>query len=125
MAGNSLDAGFTLVEIMIVICVLALLAAIAAPNLARARRESQAVLCTQWLERIAGAKAQVAFADHLGPSDTPTDSALIVYIHQDRVISALDGASDLCPAGGVYNVNSVAANPTCSMAGGPGLHQIE
>lgn len=117
--------GFTLVEIMIVICVIGLLAAIAAPNFARARRDSQAVLCTQWLERIAGAKSQVAFEEHLGPFETPTDSALIAYIHQDRVITAVNGASDLCPAGGTYTVGNISVNPTCSLAVSPGRHKIE
>jgi prepilin-type N-terminal cleavage/methylation domain-containing protein len=117
--------GFTLVEIMIVICVIGLLAAIAAPNFARSRRESQGVLCAQWLERIAGAKAQVAFAEKLRPSDTPTDAALIAYIHQDIIITALNGCSNLCPAGGTYTVNNISTNPTCTLDAGPGHHRIE
>jgi len=117
--------GFTLTEIMVVIGILGLLAAMVIPNYLNARQRSQAVLCTEWLERIAGAKAQVAFADRLRPTETPSDSALIAYIHQDQIITALDGTTELCPAGGTYAVNNVGSNPTCSMASGSGLHQLE
>lgn len=115
---------FTLVEIMIVVCILGLIAAIAAPNFVKARHHSQAVLCTQWLERIDGAKAQIAFAERMRPTQIPSDTAIIKYIQEDRVINKVDGATDLCPAGGFYRVNDIATHPSCSMAEAPGLHQL-
>jgi prepilin-type N-terminal cleavage/methylation domain-containing protein len=42
---NSKRAGFTLVEIMIVVAIIALLAAIAVPGFLRARKRSQARRC--------------------------------------------------------------------------------
>jgi len=121
----TLPGGFTLVEIMIVICILALLTALVIPNYQRARERSQAILCTEWLARISGAKAQVAFADRLRPTETPSDAALIAYIHQDRIIDRVDGTTELCPAGGAYTVNNLSNDPTCAFASGPGLHQLE
>jgi len=51
---NSISA-FTLVEIMIVVGIIALLAAIAVPNFLRARKRSQATRCLEDLRIISGA----------------------------------------------------------------------
>jgi prepilin-type N-terminal cleavage/methylation domain-containing protein len=53
-------AGFTLVEIMIVVAIIALLAAIAVPNFLRARKRSQATRILEDLRVIDGAIDQYA-----------------------------------------------------------------
>src|SRR4051794_31623038 len=50
-------AGFTLVEIMIVVAIIALLAAIAIPNFVKARTASQKTACIANMKQIEGAKA--------------------------------------------------------------------
>ncbi|HEQ60126.1 MAG TPA: type II secretion system protein [Firmicutes bacterium] len=116
--------GFTLVEIMIVVAVIGLIAAIAMLNFIRARETSQATLCSQSLERLDGAKVLAAFEFNLGDLDVPTDDQLIPFFSAPFG-TAVDGSSDLCPAGGTYSVNDVASPPTCSLAGGPGWHEIQ
>jgi prepilin-type N-terminal cleavage/methylation domain-containing protein len=54
-------SGFTLVEIMIVVAVIGLLAAIAIPNFVRARTTSQTNACINNLRQIDGAKQQWGF----------------------------------------------------------------
>lgn len=118
-------SGFTLVEIMIVIAIIGLIAAIAIPNFIKAREDSQATACATNLEQINGAKQQVAFAQNLGPSDTPSDVALMQYLQLGSTIAAVNNSSDICPAGGLYTVGNMSTLPTCSLAGGPGDHQVE
>ncbi len=52
--------GFTLVEIMIVVAVIGLLAAIAIPNFVKARATSQANACINNLKKIDDAASQFA-----------------------------------------------------------------
>ena len=117
---------FTLVEVMIVIAIIGLIASIAIPNFIRARQESQGTMCTGWLERIGGAKIQVAFAENLREDETPTDEQLIEYLDDvGGSITAVDGSTDLCPAAGTYSVNDISTDPTCSLAGEPGEHRLK
>lgn len=58
--------GFTLVEIMIVVAIIALLAAIAVPNFLRARKRSQATSILKELQMIDAAKDQYAIERNKG-----------------------------------------------------------
>src|SRR5438477_12065760 len=71
---TSKSSGFTLVEIMIVVAIIGLLAAIAIPNFVRARTTSQRNACINNLRQIDGAKQQWALENHKTSTDTAPTS---------------------------------------------------
>ena len=101
-------AAFTLVEIMIVVAIIGLLAAIAIPNFVRARENAQRTACQANLRSIAGAKMTWALEQRRGNADVPTDADLF---GPTLYISAKPG----CPANGSYTINQVDTKPTCSV----------
>ena len=106
-------AAFTLVEIMIVVAIIGLLAAIAIPNFVRARTTSQTNACINNLRQMDGAVQQYALENKLASTATYTLSAIKPYI---KLTSA--GALPACPAGGTYSPGASVTNPpTCSVTG--------
>lgn len=73
-------SAFTLVEIMIVVAIIGMLAAIAIPNFVVARTKSQATTCINNLRIIDGAKQMWALDAKKSSSDTPTPADLQPYI---------------------------------------------
>src|SRR5437016_3738650 len=102
--------GFTLVEIMVVMAIMASILAIALPSFARARDRSVARACQHNLKEILCAKERWAMDNNRGPLDTPSMTELAVP-------GVYMKGTPLCPSGGKYTVGRLDEMPLCSIGG--------
>ena len=100
------NQGFTLVEIMIVVAIIAILAAVAIPNFVKYRKNSQATACISNLKQLQTAVEQARM-------NNKYDGATTSIIGSTLYIKVMPA----CPAGGTYTLPGAAddtAVPTCS-----------
>ncbi len=115
-------SGFTLVELMIIVAVIGLLAALVIPNGLRAYARVQRQVCIENLRQLDRAKQQWALDSGQGGSATPTELEIAPYLNRSG-----STANFVCPADPgkgkkskrsfdtSYRMNEVTNAPTCKI----------
>jgi prepilin-type N-terminal cleavage/methylation domain-containing protein len=117
-------AGFTLVEIMIVVAIIGLLATIAIPNFVRARLKAQQSACINNLRQIDGAKQTWALENRASQATVPTIANIQPYLGRGT-----QGTAPTCPADPAntfatsYSLNDLQTAPTCLIS--PTDHHLD
>jgi prepilin-type N-terminal cleavage/methylation domain-containing protein len=104
-------SAFTLVEIMIVVGIIGLLAAIAIPNFVRARVTSKRATCINNLRQIDAAVQQWAMELKKAPGDVPAVTDILPYMK--HVVACPSGGTDISDS---YTLPAVTNQPTCNLA---------
>jgi prepilin-type N-terminal cleavage/methylation domain-containing protein len=131
---NSRKAGFTLVEIMIVVAIIGLLAAIAIPNFLKARSTSQQNACINNLRQIDGAIQQWALETGAQATTALNANGSQIQPYMGRGSSGVLPFCPLDPAkafGSSYTITDPSTPPACQLAptgdppgGGQYLHVL-
>jgi prepilin-type N-terminal cleavage/methylation domain-containing protein len=112
---NKRRGGFTLVEIMIVVAIIALLAAIAVPGFLRARKRSQASRILNDLRMIDSAVDQYAIETNRTTGATVNTADWTNYVKKNSLLYN-NGNSILGSAYGVQTVDSIPQVPAADLA---------
>jgi prepilin-type N-terminal cleavage/methylation domain-containing protein len=102
--------GYTLVEIMIVVAVLAILLSVALPNYFKSGKTTSRNSCNINLRQIDGAMEQWAMDNNIPEGTVPSGQ------QESEIYGYMDSGMPVCPSHGEYFIHAVGTKPqvTCS-----------
>jgi prepilin-type N-terminal cleavage/methylation domain-containing protein len=105
--------GFTLVEIMIVVAIIALLASIAVPNFLRARKRGEASRILEDLRQLDSATDEYAIENNKTSGMNPTFTDLKAYLKTGTTLYST-GADIFGDSYGPFTIDTVISVPTAA-----------
>lgn len=108
MRKRSKKNGFTLVEVMIVITIIAMLLAIATPSFVKTRNTARTNSCFSNLKAVDGAKMQWAMESRKADGDS---------VEWDNLVPSYIKGQVACPWGFAYTLQPIGTPPYCPVVG--------
>ncbi len=96
-----------MLELLVILAIIGLIAAIGVPNLFRARDTAQQRTCIENLTRLEGVKQQWGAEKKKDNNDVPAVSDVEPYLK--KMVG--------CPSGGIYSLNALGVRASCTIAG--------
>lgn len=110
-------AGFTLIELIIVITVIAVLTTMAIPNFYRTRILTRQTVCQNNLRQIEGAVDRWIFENNIN------EGVAVSSTQEEEIYNYLRGGKPLCPANGTYTIGVTGtSSPVSCDVEGHSLH---
>ena len=107
------NSGFTLIELMIVVTLLAILLVMALPNFYRMRLSTRKTLCINNLRQIEAAVDRWVFDSDI------SDGAITSTADEEEIYSYIRSGKPVCVSGGSYTIAVIGAYPqaVCDIEG--------
>lgn len=113
-------SGFTLVEIMIVVAIIAIAISIAVPNYFTINKISKRTVCVNNLKKILAAVEQYCM-EHNVDAGTKLSSGQ----EDDIYNNYLRNGKPVCPSGGEYTIEAIGSNPQVSCSNEDDDHVLQ
>ncbi len=110
--------GYTLVEIMIVVAVLAILMSVAVPNYIKSGKEASRNSCISNLRQIDGAMEQWAMDNNVSAG------TVLRSWQEEEVYNYVDGGKPDCPGKGEYTLHAISSSPQVSCSREDERHKL-
>ena len=114
-----LKRGFTLLEVMIVVAIIAVIAAISLPYMVAYRSQAQANSCLENLRILDSATRSYVVLRNISDNEPITLEMLSPADSSQGAANYFIAKRPTCPAGGVYSYSTTLHSWCCSLGGGP------